>query len=317
MTVQRVTLQLTELRCIRQAESGGSEPYLWVTYFAVGAQPLPFQTGPVATITPSFDAFRTEFPDNMKAGAVASIPPFIASASFDIDTDGANNTVGCIAVLMEEDDTPDSSIILGSIAYSKEIDKQLNKLVATRIQHGDFSPITAAEINTVRDTVTNRVVAAIGSNQGLGSIFTNQDDNLGFAFRAFTGSEIHFQFFDFPEFVSDHATNRFMLSGGLSIGPVPTNPIDVCATPRAHVKAKEAEINSLHTRLTLLQNELQHAPPPAKAAIAAEITATATLITAAEAALPALAVALDSCLSHVHGHPDGALNPNVGVKHGG
>jgi hypothetical protein len=37
----------------------------------------------------------------MQAGDVTSIPPFIATASFDIDTDSPNSTVGCIAVLME------------------------------------------------------------------------------------------------------------------------------------------------------------------------------------------------------------------------
>jgi hypothetical protein len=62
MALQRVTVGLTELRCIAESDgSGSSEPYLWVTYFAVGAQPLPGQAGPVATITPAYDAFRSEF----------------------------------------------------------------------------------------------------------------------------------------------------------------------------------------------------------------------------------------------------------------
>lgn len=54
MALQRVTLGLTELRCIAESDgSGSSEPYLWTTYFALGAQPLPGQTGPMATITPA------------------------------------------------------------------------------------------------------------------------------------------------------------------------------------------------------------------------------------------------------------------------
>ncbi len=122
MAIQRVTLRLTELRCVAQSEgSEGSQPYLWTTYFAFGAQPFPFQIG---IITPAYDAFRTEFPDNMKAGQATTIPPFIASASFDVDFDAAPSPklVGCIAVLMEEDSTPHSSIVLGRIAYSKEIE---------------------------------------------------------------------------------------------------------------------------------------------------------------------------------------------------
>ena len=68
MALQRLTMHLTELRCIAQSEGGGgSEPYLWVTYFAYGAEPLPGQAGIVATNTPAYDAFRIEFPDGMRA----------------------------------------------------------------------------------------------------------------------------------------------------------------------------------------------------------------------------------------------------------
>src|SRR4051794_24066763 len=142
MALQRLTVQLTELRCLAQSESGGSEPYLWTTYFAFGARPLPFQSGPVGVITPSYDAFRSEFPNNMKAGQTALIPPFIASASFDMDLDSGPypKMIGSIAVLLEEDSTPDSSIILGRIAYAKEIENQLNILVSKRLQTGNTSP---------------------------------------------------------------------------------------------------------------------------------------------------------------------------------
>jgi len=320
MALQRITLRLTELRCITQSEgSGGSEPYLWVTYFAFGAQQLPFQTGPVGTITPAYDAFRTEFPDNMKAGQVANIPAFLATASFDIDLEVEHKLVGCIAVLMEEDDTPDSSIILGRIAFSKEIDKQLNDLVTKRIFVGDFGPITDAEIKSIKVSVKAKVEDAVGSNQSIWNVFTNQDDNIGFTYKGFTDSEIRFQYFDFPEIASGGSSNRFILSGGLSIGRVPSDPVDLCATPRAAVNAKRDEINSLHTRVTLLQNQLHHATPQQKAGIVAEIHATNDLLTQAEAELPALQAELDSCLSHHHGHPQNGnpLGGDIDERGGG
>jgi hypothetical protein len=311
MALQRVTLRLTELRCIKQSEgSGGSEPYLWVTYFAVGAQQLPFQTGPVATITPAYDAFRTEFPDNMKAGQVVNVPAFLATASFDMDLEAAHKLVGCIAVVMEQDETPHSSIILGRIAYSKEIDKQLNDLVTKRILTADFSPVTDAELRSIRSAVKAKVETAVGSNQTIWNAFTNQDDNVGFTYRGFTDSEIQFQYFDFPEIVSEDSSNRFILSGGLSIAPVPTPPVDLCATQRAALEAKKSEIKSLQTRRTLLQNQLQHATPQQKAAIVAEITATNALITQAEAELGPLQAALDACVSRHHG-PDISIDPTV------
>jgi hypothetical protein len=312
MALQRVTLRLTQLRCITQSESGGSEPYLWVTYFALGAQPLPFQTGLIATITPAYDAFRTEFADNVKAGDVLSVPPFLAEASFDIDPTVEHNLVGCAAVLMEEDETPQSSIVLGRIAYAKEIDKQLNEFVNQRLHAGDFGPITDDEIKAIQGAVAAKVYEAIGSNQSIWNLFTNQDDKVGFTYRVFqthrdeqTGELVieivDTQAFDFPEIVSDDSSNRFVLSGGLFVEPVPADPVDACALERAALKAKKQEIDSLRTRLTRLQDELHHATPQQKPAIVAEIETTSASIAEAEAELPGLQNALDVCLEH-HTH---------------
>jgi len=316
MALQRVTLRLTELRCLAQSEgSGGSEPYLWITYFALGAQPLPFQTGPMATITPAYDAFRTEFPDDMKAGQVTLVPPFLATASFDMDLDTTlPKLVGCAAILMEEDDTPQSSIVLGRIAYSKEIERQLNLLATKRIQTGDMSPITDAEIRTIKDAVRAKAEEAIGSNQSIWVVFRNQDDNIGVTYKAFFNTDIKFGYFDFPEIVSDNGGDRFVLSGGLSLGPVPTPPVDLCAAQRAALKAKNDEISGLQTRVSVLQSQLQHATPQQKPAIVAEINATNAQITQAEAQLPALQAALETCISHHHGPHDVIVDPPVVVN---
>jgi hypothetical protein len=301
MALQRVTLGLTELRCIVEADgSGSSEPYMWVTYFALGAQQLPGQAGPVATITPAYDAFRSEFADGVEAGDVLSIPPFLASASFDMALDADHTLVGCIAVVMEEDETPQSSIVLGRIAYAKEIEKQLNDLVTARVLAGDFGPLTDAEIDAIRAAVKSKVEAAIGSNQSIWDIFRNQDDQVGFTYKTFSGPAIAAQFFDFPEIRSDDSTNRYVLSGSLSVGAIPVDPVDLCATERAALKAKQDEIKGLQTRRELLQGQLQHAAPQQKAAIVAEIGATNDLITQAEAGLPALQAALDTCIAR-HG----------------
>lgn len=316
MALQRVTLRLTELRCIRQSEgSDGSEPYLWVTYFAFGAQQLPFQDGPMATITPAYDAFRTEFADNVEAGEVLVVPPFLAEASFDMDLETRPKLVGCLAVLMEEDETPQSSIVLGRIAYSKEIDAQLNALLQRRILAGDVGDITDDEIETIRVAVKAKVEDAVMSNQPIWSVF-GQDDSIGFTHRSFMNSldpetdpEIVFQYFDFPEIVSEDSSNRFVLSGALSIGPIPSDPVDLCASQRVALNTKKEEIASLQARVTLLQNELHHATPQQKPAIIDEIEATHELVAQAEAEVPALQEALDACIERftrdgvAHGDP--------------
>ena len=67
MATQRINLTLTELRCLAQSEgSSGSEPYLWTTFFAFGAERLPFQTGNLGIATPAYDAFRAEFPSRCR-----------------------------------------------------------------------------------------------------------------------------------------------------------------------------------------------------------------------------------------------------------
>jgi hypothetical protein len=319
MALQRVTARLTELRCLQQSEgSGGSEPYLWTTYFAFGAEPLPFQSGPLGIITPAYDAFRAEFPNGMKAGQATPVPSFIASASFDMDLDitAIPRMVGCIAVLMEEDATPQSSIVLGRMAYSKEIQNQLNAFATKRIQSGNFGPITDGEIRAIRSGVESKVKSAVSSNQFLWGAFRDQDDTLGFTYKVFKHPheattpdipDIVFQYFDLPEIKK--GSDRFVLSGGLSLGAIPTESFDMCALERNALKAKQDEIKGLQGREKLLQAELHHATPAQKAAIVAEINETKSQIGYAESQLPELQAALDHCVSRP-GHSDvGGTHP--------
>lgn len=331
MVMQRVTFRLTEIRCLEQSEgSTGSEPYLWTSFFAFGAAPLPFQTGNMAVHTPSYDAFRTEFPDGIKAGQATVTPSFVSIANFDMDLDVAfpPKMIGCIAVLMEQDDTPQSSIVLGRIAYAKEIDAQLNLLAHKRIQMQDFSPITPAEINAIRSGVESKVRTAVGSNQSVWDFFRNQDDTIGFAYKVFQfpppandpASAIKFQYFDFPE-ITNNAGDRFLLSGGLSLGPVPAEPVILCGAQREAVKAKADQLEGLQLRKRMLQEKLHTATPQQKAAIIDQIEATSALIATAEAELVTLQAALDACLPDMGGNTGGpagggVLEPPVVADHG-
>jgi hypothetical protein len=325
MALQRFTIKLTQLRCIKESDPGPSEPYLWVTYFALGPQIPPFQTGPLALNTPSYDAFRTEFSNNVSAGSVVGIPPFIASASFDMDLQAAGpKLLGCVAVLMEEDDTRQSDIVFGRIAYSKEIEKQLNALMVKRIQKNNSDPLTEAEKETIKAAVTSKVTSAVGSHQGIFDIFRDQDDNLGFTHVIFPGQPgetIHATTFDFPEIVTTRVvgpiatvTDRYVLSGAVTIAAVPGDTVDLCARQRATLEAKRQEIKSLQNRKTLLQQQLQTATPQQKSGIVQAITATNAEIDKAEAQLPALEAALKTCTdglgqhNHVHVHDVGGLS---------
>lgn len=327
MAMQRINLTLTELRCLAQSEgSSGSEPYLWTTFFAFGGERLPFQTGNLAMITPAYDAFRAEFPNGMTAGEAAPVPPFVASAHFDMDLDTAPQPklVGCVAVLMEEDSTPDSSIVLGRIAYSKEIQAQLDGLVSERIRTGNYGDITDEEIQAIKAAVQGKVEDAIGSDQSIWDVFRNQDDPIGFTYALFKyptepddhGRKIEFQYFDFPE-VSSGSSDRFILTGRLSLEAIPTEPIVLCRTERAALKAKQDELSGLQTRRSMLQTQLQMAAPGQKADIVDAIEATNALMSQVEAQIPELQAALDACLPIDLGENGPVLDGGLVVNPGG
>ncbi len=319
MALQRFTIRLTQLRCIGESDPGPSEPYIWVTYFALGPQVPQGQTGPLALMTPSYDAFRTEFPNNVSAGSVVRIPSFIASASFDMDlaTPGPK-LIGCVAVLLEQDDTRERDMIFGSIAYAKEMEAQLNALMHRRIMNVDSGPLTDAEKNTIKDAVTSKVEDAVASHQSWWDWRRDQDDSLGFTYKILPdeeGGTIQPAAFDFPEITPELrwpfrtsprsiVTDRHVLSGEVTIGSVPGQTLDLCAGPRAAVEAKQHEVSSLQRRVGSLQQQLQNATPQQKPGIVRQIEATRVLIDQATAGLASLQDALSACLDRFR--PDDA-----------
>lgn len=311
MAMQRFTIKLTQLRCLLESDPGPSEPYLWVTYFALGPPPT-YPTGPLALKTPSYDAFRTEFPNNVSAGSVVGIPPFIASASFDMDLDTVGpKLLGCVVVLMEEDDTHESDIVFGRIAYTKEMETQLNALVKKRIMNANTGPLTPSEVSTIQSAVRSKVSSAVGSHQSAWDFFRDQDDALGFTYQLFPqslGDTLHAQVFDFPEItttktqtLSSHTppvttiTDRYVLSGRITVEAIPGATVDLCAAQRTALNAKVQEISGFQNRVQLLQLQLQHATPQQKPAIIHEIVATSALLDQAQEQLPPLSAALKAC----------------------
>lgn len=308
MADQRITIKLTKLRCIKESDPGGAEPYIWVTYFALGPQASP---GPLALNTPSYDAFRTEFPDNIVAGSVVDVPTFIASAHFDMELNTTlPRLIGCVVLLMEEDNTRHSDIVSGRIAYTKEMHDQLNALVQKRIQTNDRGPLTDDEIEGIKSAVKSKVEDAVARGQSIWDIFRDQDDNIGFTYKLFPESEgdtIRSRTFDFPDIINltdgpgSPIADHFVLSGAIEVGPVPPGPVVRCLAQRDAVEAQKQVIKSLQNRRTMLQLQLQTAPPGYKAALVQEINATNHLIDVAEQQLVVLEESLRNCMGIFHG----------------
>ena len=306
MAPQLVTFRLTRLRCIKESDTkGGSEPYLWVTYFALDGRNIS-QATPVTTDTFPATFTRKEFPDNIADGQVINVPSSLSPRSFQVDPGPLNFMMaGCITVLLEEDETPEKAIIAGHRAYAKEIHNQLNALVKKRISSVDKSDIKEEEIKVIRGAIESKVKSAVKANLSIGQkLFDNQDDFLGFTFVNFVNENIQSKTFDFPEIFEganrQSSSNRFVLSGSVTSGPVPPDPVELCPKQRAAVNAKLQEIKGLHSQVAGLQQQLQTATPQQKAGIVAAIKATNAEITQAEAELPPLETALKVCLSNPH-----------------
>jgi hypothetical protein len=301
-----VTFTLTQLECKKESDAGGggSEPYLWVTYFALDARNIA-RPEPVTTITPAFDSFRAEFPQSVKAGQVmpirdgGNLTPF----SLEVDLDSGFNMAGCIAVLLEEDETPNAAMVNGRIAYAGEVHKQLNILVKERIRVNDRGAITTDEIKVIKKAVKDKVLSAVAKKISINQVFHNRDDQLGFTYVNLINDEITSKPLRFPEiFEGDDiksSSNRYVLSGRVTVGPIPPVVVELCPKQRAAVKAKEEQIKSLLLRKMSLQQQLQTASTGAKAGIVAQITATNLEKTRAESDLPPLVAALAACMPNV------------------
>ncbi|MDT4966662.1 MAG: hypothetical protein QOJ64_1399 [Acidobacteriota bacterium] len=209
---------------------------------------------------------------------------------------------GCIAVLLEEDDTPNQAMIGGRIAYAKEMHKQLNILAKERIRTLNKKDITEAEVKAIKDSVGDSVKSAIKKGLSIGQkLFGNQDDQIGFTYVNLVDDEIKSRTLNFPEiFEGDDpksSSNRYVLSGRIVVGPVPPPVVEICSKEREAVKAKEHQISGLQLRVISLQRQLQTATPQAKAGIRDEIAATNIEADQAIAELPALKTALSKCVS--------------------
>lgn len=316
---QLATFQLHQLRCITERDTqGGSEPYLWVTYFHVDSRSLS-RPEPVITYTPQFTRFRQEFPDNVADGQMIAIPPTLARFSAIIDPeDGIFAMAGCIVILLEEDETPEKAIEAGQRAYAAEIHRQLNELIKKRIVTFDKSPVRQEEMKVIRDSVKSKVKSAVKSELTLRQkLFGNQDDFLAFTHVTFTGKEeLVSKDFDFPELFNgetpEKSSNRFVLTGSLTVGEVPPPPpADPCARQREALQKKREEIRGFHLMVQSLQKQLQTAGPAQKAGIVKQIKATNEKIALLEAELPGLEAALKGCeknpLSGTHVDPGGGI----------
>jgi hypothetical protein len=209
MNTLDVKLKLNNVHCNDEGDGiGSAEPYLWTVFFKIDGDTT--QVNPALTLQGSATVVTTagnhgDLP-NHDVDPGENVPIPVALGEFNTrlkpillqqpvgNVKEVGGVVGVIAVLMEEDNTPNSAIASGHNALNKAVQDGLNALIPT-LKFGHEEP-TDAEIEAMKkkigDTVTNAVANGVGIwdwISGLG----NMDDKIGSEVFRFSHKQLEAQ----------------------------------------------------------------------------------------------------------------------------
>ena len=208
MSHQRVNLSVDQLRCDVQSESGGCEPYLWTTFFALGASGS--EPGQLQVVSPTHPDIRGAFADDVDTGQTLSVPEQVGSASFTFDADAGQGLVGIAAMVLDEDESRSEAVEAAQGAYAEAVEQQLRSYLE---RHGANAPEqpSDSDLEEIRSAVLSRMRAAIHGTYNYSDLFTDQDDHLGFGLRLFRADQAAGDF----ELQLNGAHDRFALQGSV------------------------------------------------------------------------------------------------------
>lgn len=194
-----IEMKLETIRCRDEGDGpGNAEPYLWTVFFKAdgetlvvnsdGPNPIFVQGPPVVVGTPGNHGNLGT--NSVDEGDVVSIPAIIGEyrtvmkpiplTTPILGTTEVGGMMGCLVVLMEEDNTSDSDIGRGHDALNSAVRDKLAKLIGS-LSLSNPEP-TDADIQEISDQVGAAVKDAIGGGVSvfewlLG--FGNMDDQIG------------------------------------------------------------------------------------------------------------------------------------------
>jgi hypothetical protein len=188
-----VKIKLDNIHCSDEGDFiGSAEPYLWTVFFKIDGD----TTHVDSSLTLQGTATVVTTPGNhgnlgvhdVDAGDDIPIPPALGELSTvltPIPVDSMPGTtvpgvIGCIVVLLEEDETPSSAVQAGHAALNQAVQTALDELISTlSVLHP--SP-TDNEIKALTDKVGKKVEDAISDNVSVWDWLTalgNEDDKIG------------------------------------------------------------------------------------------------------------------------------------------
>lgn len=315
MQKKQFTLRLTTLKVVKQSDrgQGGSEPYLWITFFKMkdhlSAAELFDFVQPLDVITkPQTMDFRELFPNNVGDGITIDIPPQVGVWQDKMDLSAPYAMLGCVVVLMEEDETSNKAIQAGFDEYRETIASELNVLIKARLAKLDTSALSDDEITALEEKVQLAVESEIKDNLGLwekirGS--ARQDDSLGVSYIVLMGSQIQSNpNIHLPAIIErvslgniSAITQSYELAGALQITNIPLPTFDPCASHKTAVADKQKEMDAASALIRGLQQQLHSVSPGAKPGLIRMIDAEQDKAKLLRAELEVLEQRLQDCLS--------------------
>jgi hypothetical protein len=300
MSVQaNITLQT--IRCIKQSESSGSEPYIWPFLATMATNPGTFDTFPTAAILADS---RKIIGTSMKAGSSAPLifPGNEVSHSF------LDNQSECTALLvvglMEADDNRLVSMQAGYQAYLDELRAQLgHKMLPLK----NASPAEReAMIEEIKEAVKKKAYDAVKGTLSIWEAaalktFRDPDVYYGAGWGLWENLNLG-SAGPFTLEIEGVPGNHWEIDGVLNVTDIETNP---CQAQIDGVAAAEQGIRGLQLQVRHLQEMLGNATPQQKAAIVAAIERiNDDQMPAAEEDLRRAQYALRRCELLIGDHPD-------------
>jgi hypothetical protein len=210
MTDLNIEFKLDNIRCHDEGDGwGNAEPYLWTVFFKVDGDTLvvnsdgpaaPFLQGaPTVVGTPgNHGNLGTTDVDEGDTVAVPAIigeyrtilKPIPLTVPI-LGLSEVGGMIGCIAVLMEEDETPSSAIARGHEALDRNVRDKLAELLGT-LSVSKTEP-TDEDVAALSDKIGEAVKSAIGDGVSvIDYIFAlgNMDDQIGSAVFRFSHSQL-------------------------------------------------------------------------------------------------------------------------------
>lgn len=162
---ENVTITLSELHCEAQSEEGGCEPYLFTSFYAIGAD------GDVKVTTPKHSDVRGAFADDIDAGMAVPVPQEIGTCQLP-----AGGKLGVVALVIDEDKGRDVAVEEAHGAFHSEVEAQIRQSGGT------------IDADALRDAVLSKVRGAVHKTYNYVDLHQDQDDLLGLGVHEVSGS---------------------------------------------------------------------------------------------------------------------------------